>query len=384
MPEVTDASALHLLTGDARAFCEKSWASRVHRHHTSPDPFTGLLSLADVDHLLTQTAIRAPAVRLARDGSVIPESQYTRGATMAGKAVTGLVDPRKLLDLFEGGASVVLQGLQRYWPPLADFCQRLESELGHPVQANAYLTPPGSQGFGVHADTHDVFVFQTHGRKLWEIHEDGERSDVLIEPGLVLYLPTGTRHAARAQDATSLHVTLGINQLTWRDILRPALDGALRALPGIDEHLPAAYGAEAGVLASGIRQRLDALVDAVAALDPRVLEEDQIRRFGSGRPTRVPGGLLDRLELDALSQHTPLVRRRPLHVRANGDRLELLLGDRILLVPARIRAAAEYVRDHGRFTAADLPLDPQSQLVLARRLVREGLLRVATTAGDRG
>ena len=52
-----------------------------------------MLSLADVDHLLTETAIRAPAVRVARDGSVLPESAFTRGGSLAGKPLTGLVDP---------------------------------------------------------------------------------------------------------------------------------------------------------------------------------------------------------------------------------------------------------------------------------------------------
>ena len=137
----------------------------------------GLLSLDDVDALLTGSAIRTPAVRVARDGGVLAESAYVRsGASIAGRPLSGLVDPRKALALFEGGATIVLQGLHRYWPPLSDLVGRLELELGHPCQANAYLTPPGSQGFAVHEDAHDVFVFQTHGTKLWEIHHArGER-----------------------------------------------------------------------------------------------------------------------------------------------------------------------------------------------------------------
>ena len=102
---------------------------------------------------------------------MLPASAYTRsGATLAGQPLTGLVDARKVIDLFEGGATVVLQGLHRYWPPLTRLVAELELALGHPCQANAYLTPPGSRGFAVHSDSHDVFVFQTHGTKLWEVH----------------------------------------------------------------------------------------------------------------------------------------------------------------------------------------------------------------------
>ena len=170
-------SALELLSGDAQNFVEKIWASHVHVHEADPADLVGLLSFDDVDELLTSTAIRTPAVRLAQNGSVLPASQYTRsGATLAGQPLTGLVDARKVIDLFEGGATVVLQGLHRYWPPLTRLVAELELALGHPCQANAYLTPPGSQGFAVHSDSHDVFVFQTHGAKLWEVHPDARRA----------------------------------------------------------------------------------------------------------------------------------------------------------------------------------------------------------------
>ncbi|HEY9563302.1 MAG TPA: cupin domain-containing protein, partial [Nocardioides sp.] len=163
-------SALDLLSGDAQAFLTKVWASRVHLHQADPEQLVDLLSLDDADTLLTSSAIRTPSIRIAKDGDVLPESSYTRGATLAGKQLTGLVDSRKALALFADGATIVFQGLHRYWPPITRLVAELELELGHPCQANAYLTPPGSQGFAVHSDSHDVFVFQTAGSKLWEVH----------------------------------------------------------------------------------------------------------------------------------------------------------------------------------------------------------------------
>ena len=65
-------SALELLSGDAQNFVEKIWASHVHVHQADPADLVGLLSFDDVDQLLTSTAIRTPAVRLAKDGSVLP------------------------------------------------------------------------------------------------------------------------------------------------------------------------------------------------------------------------------------------------------------------------------------------------------------------------
>ena len=350
----------------------------MHLHQADPDRLVGLLALDDVDALLTSTAIRTPAVRLAQDGSVLSEASYTRSGSLAGKPLTGLVDPRKVLDLVDRGASVVLQGLQRYWPPLTRLVAELEAELGHPCQANAYLTPPASQGFAVHSDSHDVFVFQTHGTKLWEVHHDGGVQDVLLEPGLVMYLPTGTPHAARAQESASLHVTVGINQLTWRDLVGRAVAPLLDAVD--DGHLPAAYVDDPTPLGEQLADRLTALADAVRGLDAGALARQEAERFLTTRPMSVAGGLRDRFALPGLTDETVLGHRegRPFRLVERPGTVRVLLGDRHLDVPARVRPALERVAATPRLRPADLHdlLDPGSALVLCRRLVREGALTV--------
>jgi mannose-6-phosphate isomerase-like protein (cupin superfamily) len=376
-------TALELLSGDAQNFVEKVWASHVHLHKADPVDLVGLLSFDDVDALLTSTAIRTPAVRLAQNGSVLPASSYTRsGATLAGQALTGLVDARKVIDLFEGGATVVLQGLHRYWPPLTRLVAELELALGHPCQANAYLTPPGSQGFAVHSDSHDVFVFQTCGSKLWEVHAapgdpDPAVREVLLEPGLSMYLPTGTPHAARAQDTVSLHVTIGINQLTWRTLLDRAVAATMDQVDA-DGHLPAGYLDRPDRLAAGLTERLHTLAAALAETDPAAVADAHTRSFLERRQTSLRGAMVDRMHLDRVTSDTPL-RRRPgkaCVTRPEGDRLHLFLGDRRLTVPERIAGAVERARTLEVFTPEDLGLDPESALVLARRLIREGLLEV--------
>ena len=373
-------TALDLLSGDAQTFREKVWASHVHLHHTDPDRLVGLLSLDDVDHLLTEVALRAPALRLAKDGAVLPESRFTRSATMAGRALTGLVDGRKVLAELDGGATVVLQGLHRYWPPLTELVRRLELELGHPCQANAYLTPPAAQGFARHSDTHDVFVFQTHGRKQWEIVDpDGGEREVVLEPGLSMYLPTGTPHSARGQDVMSLHVTLGINRLTWRDLLS-RLSKQVLASGEYDAPLPAGYLDDPGALEAALRERLSAFTDGLTALDPAEVVAERSSAFLTERTPAMRGGLNDLAALGSMSDETELVRRSTATcvLRPDGDRLRVLLGDRELRMPARLGQVMELVRDHDRFRVGDLApwLDDTSRLVVTRRLVREGLLRI--------
>jgi hypothetical protein len=384
-------SALDLLSGDAQTFATKVWASLVHVHQVEPDALVGLLSLDDADALLTGSAIRTPAVRVAKDGRVLDQSAYVRKhAAIAGQALSGLVDPRRALALFAEGATVVFQGLHRYHPPLTDLVSRLELELGHPCQANAYLTPPGSQGFDVHSDTHDVFVFQTHGTKQWEVHhpeggrpcgheahEPGCRvDDILLRPGLSMYLPTGTPHAARAEGEASLHVTIGIQQLTWRALVRRAVD---RLVDEVDDgHLPVGWAERRDGLGPGLTDRLQALALAMATVDTEAAVGDEAERFLTSRGSRLRGGLHDVLEIDRIGSDTVLRRRdgHPCVASARGDKIRVLIGDRHLDVPARIASAIEVVVEREQLTPADLGLDADSNLVLARRLVREGLLEV--------
>jgi hypothetical protein len=191
-----------------------------------------------------------------------------------------------------------------------------------------------------------------------------------------MYLPTGTPHAARAQETVSLHVTLGINQLTWRGLVertvRPVLAGVS------DDHLPAGYLDDPSLLASALADRLEDLAAEVRRVDPAEAVEDEIRRFLTTRPPRLSGGLQDVLGREAIGPGTRLRRRagHPCVLLERGDRVEVLLGDRSLTMPARIRPALDEIRARGALEPADLPLDPQSSLVLCRRLVREGLLEV--------
>lgn len=373
--------ALDLLSGDPAAFREKAWASRVLVHHGDPARLANTLSLDDVDRLLTGSALRTPSVRVVRNGTVLPSAEFTRPAALAGSPLTGLVDGRKVLALFEAGATVVLQGLQRSWPALTELVRSLELALGHPCQANAYLTPPGSQGFARHSDTHDVFVYQTHGSKRWEIVEEegADPRQVLLEPGLSMYLPTGTPHSARSEAATSLHVTVGINRLTWRDLLRILAHEALTD-ERYAEPLPAGYLEDPSGLGRALGDRLREYSSALGSLPAEAAAAAQCDRFLRERTPALRGGLLDLDALDGLADASR-VSRRPTAacvLREDANALRVLLGDRELRMPLRLREPMQFVHDRHSFAVGDLApwLDPASRLVVVRRLVREGLLRI--------
>lgn len=212
------------------------------RHFPAADPrrFDHLLSTAVLDAHLRTDGARSPRISMAdesRNGSAgVPEHEFT--------LPDGRVDLPALLMRFDAGASLVVSQFHETHPPLADFCRGLERLFLHGVQANIYLTPPAAQGFRTHFDTHDVFVLQVEGRKRWRVWDgerlarptrrtpwpgnmapEGEPHELTLSPGDVLYIPRGVMHdAATLPGERSLHITLGLLEASWAQVLRSLID----------------------------------------------------------------------------------------------------------------------------------------------------------------
>ena len=123
------------------------------------------------------------------------------------------------------------------------------------------------------------------------------------------------------------------------------------------------------------------LADDLAEVDVHAVAEERATAFLSERTPALRGGLTDRVGLADLDDDTVLARRTTSAcvLRPGPEKLLVLLGDRSLRMPLRLQAPMEFVAAHDSFRVADLEpwLDAESRLVVARRLVREGLLRIA-------
>jgi hypothetical protein len=371
--------------GDAEGFLAGTWGRRP-AIHASDDPlgFADLLTLDDVDRILSTTSLRTPSFRLVKAGEQIPESAYTRSGTTGSKPVAGMADPARVFELFRNGATIVFQGLHRYHEPVTRFCRELEVELGHPCQVNAYVTPAGAQALELHDDPHDVFVLQAFGRKSWEVHaapgEDGrEPIRAEIAPGDCIYMPTGTPHAASTQRSLSGHLTVGVHIVAWRELVRSALD-RIASDPSLDDPIPAGWPADLEGLERSLRARIEAAGAALDALDARGIVNARFERFLSTRPPLIRGALVDQGALDGIADGSRLVRREGsiCVIRIRGNRLVVLLGDRRLEMPVWLEPAMRRIAETPSFALGDLAdvlPDREGRAVLGRRLVREGLLR---------
>jgi cupin superfamily protein len=390
---VRPPSALRRATGDADAFLREAWGRRaVFAKAADPEGFGDLLTLDDVDRILSTMSLRTPTFRLVKAGEQIGESSYTRSGRTGSKPVGGMADPARIFELFRRGATIVLQGLHRYWEPVALFVRELELELGHPCQVNAYVTPPGAQGLALHSDPHDVFVLQAFGGKHWEVHaapgeEPHEPIQAVVSTGDAIYMPKGTPHAAATQETLSGHLTVGVHVASWRDVLAEAWT-SVEADPAFDEPVPAGWHRDPASFAGALGDRLGAASTALAGADAVALGRARADRFLTTRPPLVRGVLADQLAAGAIDDATVLRRRRGsvCELRPGGGRLTVLLGDRRLHVPGWLEPAMRRIAALSGFAVGDLAGeigDAESRAVLVRRLVREGLLALEREPGGR-
>jgi len=353
--------------------------------------FDDLLSEADVERLVTSGELRHPAFRLVKAGEKLRLGDYSTDIPWRPSAFRGVADAERVAAAFAEGATIVVQGLHHWWRPLSVFCRALEADLGEPAQANAYYTPRGSQGLPVHHDTHDVFVLQVAGEKRWLVYEpawglplkdqrysEAEHGsagevvkDVTLRAGDTLYLPRGWLHEAVTSESDSLHLTIGVNVYTWSDALR----GALRELASevdVRRSVPAD--------GSGGRELLDLLAER---LEPDEVVRRKARRLVHGRRPILDGQLRQLRALESLTLDSEVVRRPEvlyfLEDGVGGGRVRLSFAGKSLTFPSRARDEVEALAEADEpVTPRDLPgsLDEAGRLVLVRRLVREGYLRI--------
>src|SRR5262245_5049012 len=194
------------------------WSSYWEReprviHRRDPSYYDGLLSLADVDHILATSAIRESDIRVVKRG------EHTLVSELGQAALPGSSNRLEgLYREYRAGATVVIQALHERWGPLGRLCRSLAHAVSGAAQVNVYLTPPGETGLLPHYDTHDVMVLQASGSKNWRIFgrpidvptrdlpykrtlDPGEAiRNLVMETGDFMYLPRGFMHVAEACD----------------------------------------------------------------------------------------------------------------------------------------------------------------------------------------
>jgi len=308
----------------------------------------------------------------------------------------GSLDLVGIRNDFADGYTIVLDGVERHIRAIAALSQSIEVELNFPVQVNAYITPPRSQGLVPHYDDHDVLILQIQGSKTWHIYEgvdvppreiqrEKDKAvgiedlpspiDLQLEAGDVLYLPRGKVHEAETNSEPSIHLTVGVHAPTALMLAVGALYAQSFHDDRLNAQLPPRHLDDADQ-----RAALDALMrDTVKTVeDPSALARgldtlaDVLVRRGRCPPV---GPILNAVGID---EQTLVRKYQPLYssVKAEPGGVTLQFASLSVDAGPDHKAAMEFVsRSTEPFRVGDMPeLSERQQIELARSLIVSGFL----------
>jgi 50S ribosomal protein L16 3-hydroxylase len=191
-----------------------------------------------------------------------PDQVQVHLPDVADEASAIAASPQDARKLFANGMGLMFDDAHRYAPSLLAWLDAIRVELGLSALTQqrclVYATPAG-KGTAPHFDQNVNFVLQLHGTKTWSLapntsvvrpmtrHTMGlpvdaelgtyatlpmpaelpaTRTEVVLEPGSVLFVPRGTWHATHAStDALALNFTF--SPPTWIDVFSAALRSRL-------------------------------------------------------------------------------------------------------------------------------------------------------------
>ncbi|WP_265558529.1 cupin domain-containing protein [Streptomyces hygroscopicus] len=378
---------------DLATFRRDYWEQRpllVRRE--APSYYADLLTLDDVDKVLSLAGVHLDGIRVVVNGKETPVSQL---ATSARNGLTNALEA--LFERYRSGSTIVLNSLDQRWEPLRRLAGSLGAEMSARLQMNVYLTPAGAQGFAPHYDTHDVFVAQVHGTKHWRLASQPHALPLRGQPydksqpepdpeqafdlrsGDVLYLPRGTVHWATAQDRASVHITIGVHPVLWSDVFTDAMRQLFTEEVRFRQGLPIGFAHDVH-LRHQVEGTFVELLDVLRTrLSPSAAVAENVKRTASiGSPT-LRGHLTDLDRLATLWIDTR-VRRRPglrWNLTVTDDAVELDFHNKSVRFPVPVADEVRHATGTADvFTANDVPgdLDEPGRLVLIRTLLREGFL----------
>lgn len=284
------------------------------------DKFCGVLTLDDIDRLLATGNFRTSELFVINASKKISPPDFT--------TVNGVIDMQKVYKLFSSGSTILLNRLNFYHPPIAEICESFEQIFGATCSANIYITPPNSQGFNSHFDTHDTVILQLEGSKRWRLygapislpitgHGDEQvrtspgpcLNELVLHEGDALYIPRGNVHDACSEAKISMHATIGLFSFTWADLLLEALaiavldDSLFRSAIPVDVAYTTSDITDIESQFRNLARRFADTADVISALDSLKLQVASRKR----PPMR---GQFNKLALaDKLSSNCTLLRK---------------------------------------------------------------------------
>jgi hypothetical protein len=379
---------------DAEEFLESYYEQRtLYVPRGDENYFATVLNAGDIDQFFEHKAISKSIVRMTKEGKELHSDRFSE---LEDSTISDRLSNDRVLKLFEGGHTIIINGASRVFPSLDRYCIALERELRFRFNPNIYITPFNAQGFETHYDDHDVFILQVMGTKNWRIYHapvelpskrqkfkfgvlapQAPQMEITLSPGDTLYIPRGFLHDARTDGVTSAHITLGLHP-TYRFDLVQEIALLAQDLPAFRKSISLGLLSDPAGAARDFKRQLTDLIDT---LDVEELIEHRDESFVK-RKQRPDNGhrFSDLARLNALNVNT-VVRRRPNALYAiERDAASIrtcFFGNSIPVQPF-LESALESILGEEPFAVRDIKgfLTDKSRVALARTFLTAGFLEV--------
>ena len=360
-----------------------------------PAHFSSLLSLDRIDEYITTSSPSSGQMMMVNALADITPADYT--------TADGMIDPVRMYQLFNEGATIVLPGLQRRVPELAALCRAVEKEFDAKFQTNIYLSPPNAQGFKTHYDTHDVLVLQVAGSKDWRSYDvpvelplvgqkfNSEKytpvapaHEFRLNAGDLYYCPRGLVHDARSTDDISLHITFGVMAKTWTEVMVEAVGAACVSDPSFRENLPLGFATDPDFDRTEARAKFKTLLSAIGDhADFDTILDGIAAEFIAERRPLMRGQMHQMMNHDRIDETCSIMARPDLIYTLTqvGENVELRSGGNTVTFPAHVTQLLKdmvSLNQPTKLASLDADLDDAGRVVLAKRLMAEGLIVVHT------
>jgi ribosomal protein L16 Arg81 hydroxylase len=351
-----------------------------------PTYYSQICDIDDFDSLLQSSATGTKFLRLHQKGHEISPAKWSRGEEIDADAVS---------TFFANGATIIINGANRFFPRLASFCNNVERQMRFAVQPNIYITPAGTRGFDRHYDDHDVFIMQIFGVKNWRLygspvelpsrtqkHEWGKydswpaKETFTLEPGDMLYIPRGHLHDADTTAEAAMHITFGLHPPYLFELVEELARNAQeyasfrRSIPGVLSRMSLAD------FERKVKNQLHRLVDEV---EVSKLQKAIDSRFVSWRNPGRQVSFRDVLKLRHVDQSTRVVSACIVYSleRENGN-VQLTLPHTKLTFPSFLEETLRDLLECDGRRISELPglLDPDGRIALVKQLVAAGVVRL--------
>ena len=311
------------------------------------------------------------------------------------------------IDAFASNKTLIFEKADEYWPSVTELVTNLRTALWTDVHCNVYCTPPRSQGFGTHVDSHDTLILQTYGSKAWRLYEvdeplplessliadeahalldhglpdsDHPERELALDAGDLLYLPRGVPHSAVSSEHASIHLTIGLYPLRRHQLLGQLVD--LLACSDVDLRrrisLDIMAGKESLPSAGSLLRELASIADRLEEpVDPNRLARRSVESWADTGSAE--GLIYSAINAKNVNRNTVVSRPKACRLTwriVNGE-IRLRCGKSMAL-PLKLERIMPFLEANASFRVGDLPDDisESAKVVLIRNLVKTGLLRI--------